>query len=58
MRVTPFGYESWRPAAWGILTFLVGVVICVSIARVPGYVGMTIGGLMVAFWRPRRRRSG
>jgi type IV secretory pathway TrbD component len=56
-QVTPFGYESWRPAAWGVLIFLVGVAICVSIAHVPGYVGMIIGGLMVAFWRPRRRRS-
>jgi hypothetical protein len=49
--------ESWRTVRWGALIFFVGVVISAALSRVPGYVVMTIGGAIVAWYAPRGRRS-
>jgi hypothetical protein len=49
--------ESWRVWRWGAAIFLVGLVITLAVSRVPGYVVMTIGGVMLAWFGPRTARS-
>lgn len=49
--------ESWRIAGWGGAIFLVGLVVCLALARVPGYVVMTIGGVIVGWYGPRGRQQ-
>jgi hypothetical protein len=49
--------ESWRIAGWGGAIFLVGLVVCLAPARVPGYVVMTIGGVIVGWYGPCGRQQ-
>jgi uncharacterized membrane protein len=49
--------ESWRVWRWGAVIFLIGLVIALAVSRVPGYVVMTIGGVMLAWFGPRSARS-